>query len=258
MHNRTNAVKSSFTSKVRFRPPLAALGSAVLLTLAALALPSRPAAAEPSATDAAPGCIQQVSLYQINGTLRISDTAMGAGDGAFPVGPGTLVLRVDTRAARTTLVRFDLQEHFTIRPNAVMWHATLVTDSAAHAVPDANGVAASGRWLGESVLQWDSPLRNYRSDGALTCEGSLCGKFGAPPPGRSELHQASSAIRLEPFRFDRTGQTFQMDFALVSSSEAPRQRTYLALAGRRTALTCLPADPGPAQPAPATLAALER
>jgi hypothetical protein len=198
-----------------------------------------------------------VSLYQINGTLRITDTAMGAGDGSFPVGPGTLVLRVDTQPARTTLVRFDLQERFVIRPNAVMWHATLVTDTAARAVPDATGVAAIGRWFREGVLQWEAPLHNYRSDGAVTCDGSLCGKFGAPPPGRSELHQVSSAIRLEPFRFDRTGQTFQMDFALVSSSEAPRQRTFLALAGRRMASTCLPPDAAPAAPGSATLADLE-
>jgi hypothetical protein len=254
----SNTVKPSFISQVHSRSPLAALATAVLVGLATVGLAPRPAAAQLSSTDAAPGCIQRLSQYQINGTLRITDTAMGAGDGTFPVGPGTLVLRVDTQAARTTLVRFDLQERFAIRPNAVMWHATLLTDTAARAVPDATGAAASGRWLRDGVLRWDTPLHNYRSDGALTCSGSLCGKFGAPPPGRSELHQASTTIRLEPFRFDRTGQTFQMDFVLVSSSEAPRQRTYLAVAGRRVASTCLPADPASPAPASATLADLER
>jgi hypothetical protein len=164
-----------------------------------------------------------------------------------------LLLREDTQAGRATLVRFDLPEHFAIRPNAVLWRATLVTDTAAHATPDANGVAASGRWFGPGVLQWDAPLRNYRSDGALTCEGSLCGKFGAPPPGRSELHEARP-VQLQPFHFDREGQTFQMGFALVSSSDAPRQRTYLALAGRRTASTCLPADPASTAVVPDTIA----
>jgi hypothetical protein len=249
-------VKSPSISRVDPRAPLAALASGVLVGLLTLALAPRPAAAELSATDAAPGCDQKESQYQINGTLRITDTAMGAGDGTFPVGPGTLVLRVDTQTARTTLVRFELQERFAIRPNAVLWHGTVVTNTAARALPDASGAAASGRWVRDGVLQWDAPLHNYRSDGALTCDGSLCGKFGAPPPGRSELHQASTAIRLEPFRFDRTGQTFQMDFALVSSSEAPRQRTFLALAGRRMASTCLPAAPAPG--ASATLADRER
>ena len=251
-------MKPSVISRVRSRSPLAALASGVLVGLAALALAPRPAAAEPSATDTAPECTQRVFQYQINGSLRITDTTMGAGDGTFPVGPGTLVLRVDTRAARTTLVRFDLQERFAIHPNTVLWRATLLTDTAARAVPDATGAAASGRLFPDGVLRWDTPLHNYRSDGGLTCDGSLCGKFGAPPPGRSELHQASSVIRLEPFRFDRTGQTFQMAFALVSSSEAPRQRTYLALAGRRIASTCLPADPGPEPPAAVTLADRER
>jgi hypothetical protein len=251
-------VKPSSISRVHPRSPLAALASGVILGLVTLALAPRPAAAEPSATDTAAECTQRVSLYQINGTLRITDTAMGAGDGTFPVGPGTLELRVDAQSARTTLVRFDLQERFAIHPNAVMWRATVVTNTAAHAVPDASGAAAIGRWLRDGVLQWDAPLHNYRSDGALTCDGSLCGKFGAPPPGRSELHQASTAIRLEPFRFDPTGQTFQMGFALVSSSEAPRQRTYLALAGRRLTSTCLPAAHPPTSPASATLADLER
>ncbi len=93
---------------------------------------------------------------------------------------------------------------------------------------------------------------------ASLAEGLIRRPTHAPPPGRSVLHQASAAIRLEPFRFDRTGLTFQMDFALVSSSEAPRQRTYLALAGRRMTSICLPADPAPASSAPATLAELER
>jgi hypothetical protein len=157
-------------SKVRSRAPLAALACGVLVGLATLATAPRPAAAQPSATDVAAGCAQRVSQYQVNGTLRITDTTMGAGDGTFPVGPGTLVLRVDTLAARTTLVRFDLQERFAIHPNVVLWHATLVTDSATHAVPDATGAAASGRWFQDGVLQWDTPLHKYRSDGALTCD----------------------------------------------------------------------------------------
>jgi hypothetical protein len=235
-------VNPSFASKFHSRPRLLPLASGVLLALATLAQAPRPAAAQVPATDGTPGCTRWEVQYAIAGTLWITETQMGAGNGTFPVGPGTLVLRLDTQAARGMLLRFDLQEHFAIRPNAVLWNATVVTDTAARVVADGAGAAASGRWFGDGILQWDAPLHGYRSDGSLTCDGSLCGKFGAPPQGRSELHQASSAVRWQPFRFDREGQTFQMDFALVSSSEAPRQRSYLALAGRRTGRTCIQAD----------------
>ncbi len=227
--------------KVHTRSRLVALAAGVL-SLAALALVLRPAAAQVRASDA-PGCAQWEIQYAIAGTVQITETTMGAGNGAFPVGPGTLVLRVDTQALRAMLLRFDLHEHFALHPSAIMWKATVVTDTAVRVAPDRTGAAASGRWSGDGVLQWDAPLRNYRSDVALTCDGSLCGKFGAPPQGQSELHQTPGAIRLHPFRFDREGQTFQMDFTLVSSSEAPHQRTYLALAGRRTARTCIQEEP---------------
>ena len=217
------------------RSRLASLAFAAL----SLTLVPRPAAAQIPASDATPGCTRWEIQYAIAGTLQITETTMGAGNGTFPVGPGTLVLRVDTQAPRAMLLRFDLHEHFALHPNAVMWNATVVTDSTVHVAPDGTGAAASGRWSGDGVLQWDAPLRNYRSEAALTCDGSLCGKFGAPPQGRSQLHQTPSAIRLPPFRFDREGQTFQMDFTLVSSSEAPHQRTYLALAGRSMARTCI-------------------
>ena len=228
--------------KVDARSRLVPLASAAL-SLATLASVPRPAAAQMRASDATSGCTRWEIQYAIAGTLQITETKMGAGNGTFPVGPGTLVLRVDTQAVRAMLLRFDLREHFALHPNAVMWNATVVTDTAVHVAPDGTGAAASGRWSGDGVLQWDAPLRNYRSDVALTCAGSLCGKFGAPPQGRSELHQMPSAIRLQPFRFDREGQTFQMDFTLVSSSEAPHQRTYLALAGRSMARTCIQAAP---------------
>jgi hypothetical protein len=228
--------------KIRARSRLAALAFGIL----SLALVLRPAAAQVRASDATSGCARWEIQYAIAGTLQITETTMGAGNGTFPVGPGTLVVRVDAPAMDATLERFELHEHFALHPSAVMWNATLVTDAAVQAAPSGAGAVASGRWSGDGVLRWDSPLRNYRSDGALTCNGSLCGKFGAPPLGRTEVHQ-TSAIRLQPFRFDREGQTFQMDRTLVSSSEAPHQRTYLALAGRSVARTCIqekPSRPG--------------
>lgn len=202
-----------------------------------------PVAAQISPSDATPGCVQWDLEYSITGSLRIAETPMAAGDGTFPIGPGTLVLRVDARPPRVSLMDLQLHERFAIRPTAVMWKATLVTDVTARALPDGAAAVAVGSRTVDGVVQWAAPLKMYRSDGVLTCDGSLCGRLGAPPPGRSELHQASRNVRLQPFRFDRDGQGFRMDFTLVSSAESPRQRTYLALVGRRTRKSCVAPAP---------------
>jgi hypothetical protein len=219
-------------------------GLALLLfgSAAGPALVPLPAAAELPPSES---CAQWEMAYATTGTLRVKETPMGAGDGVFPVGPGTLVLRVDARAARVTMKEFQLRERFVIHPSAMMWNATIVTDVSARALSDGDRAVAVGSKTAAGVVLWTEPVGTYRSDGTLTCDGSLCGKFGAPRAGRSELHQVSRTVRLEPLRFDRDARTFQMDFALVSSSESPHQRTYLALAGRLTARTCI--DPARAE-----------
>jgi hypothetical protein len=226
----------------RFFPPShqsslsAALALVLLGSAAGPTLLPLPAAAEPSSSES---CAQWELAYATTGTLRVKETPMAAGDGVFPVGPGTLVLRVDAHAARVTMKEFQLRERFVIHPSAMMWNANIVTDVAARALSDGDRAVAVGSKTAAGVVLWTEPIGTYRSDGTLTCDGSLCGKFGAPRTGRSELHQVSRTVRLEPLRFDRDGRTFQMDFALVSSSESPHQRTYLALAGRLTARTCI-------------------
>lgn len=77
------------------------------------------------------------------------------------------------------------------------------------------------------------------SRGAFAADGSLCGKFGAPASGRTEVHNLTPLVQLQPLRFDADRATFQMDYALVSGSSSPRQKTYVALAGRRTDCICL-------------------
>jgi hypothetical protein len=169
---------------------------------------------------------------------------MAAGDGVHPVGPGALVIRFDDHdgapLGRARVLSFELAEHFTIHPHAVLWNANVVTDASARATPDASGSSAHGTLSGD-VLRWDGPVRGYRTDGALTCDGSLCGRFGAPPPGRTPLHMASGAVQLEPLRFGRGAATFEMAYSLVSESESPHQRTFLAMKGREAKRACVAA-----------------
>ena len=235
----------------RTPPSSCSVAFALLGAIAALLL-SRPAAAQLAPSDLAPTCAQWELEYSITGTLRITGTATGAGDGTFPVGPGTLVLRIDTRTAGVSLTAFQLHERFSIHPTAMMWNAVIVTDVAARAQSDGAGPVAVGSRTGDGVVRWAGPLNAYRSDGVLSCDGSLCGKFGAPPAGRNDLHQVSRTVKLQPLRFDRDGQVFRMEAALVSSSESPHQRTYLALAGRRTAKRCIAPAPVDSSAAAAT------
>jgi hypothetical protein len=194
----------------------------------------------------APACAAWDVTYALTGTLRISDTPMAAGDGVHPVGPGALIIRFEDHdgapSGRARVLTFELTEHFTIHPHAVLWNASVVTDASARATPDGSGATAEGTLSGD-VLRWDGPVHGYRTDGALTCDGSLCGRFGAPPPGRSPLHMASGAVQFEPLRFGRGAATFEMPYTLVSQSDSPRQRTFLAMRGREAKRTCVDAAP---------------
>jgi hypothetical protein len=201
----------------------------------------------------APACLAWEVTYALTGTLRISDTPMGAGDGVHPVGPGALVLRFDDHdgspAGHAHVVSFELTEHFAVHPHAVLWDARVVTDAAARMTPDGSGTTGAGTLSGD-VLRWDGPLHGFRTDGALTCDGSLCGRFGAPPPGRSPLHVASGAVQLEPLHFGRGATSFEMPFALIAETESPHQRTFLSMRGRESRRACV--APGASSPAAAT------
>ena len=190
----------------------------------------------------APDCAAWEATYAVSATLRITDTPMGAGDGVHRVGPGTMVLRFDdedgAQPGHVELRSFDLVQHFAVEPSGAFFSATIVTQADARVTPDASGAAARGTVVGD-LLRWAGPVLGYRTDGAIGCTGSLCGKFGAPPPGRSEIHGAPHAVQFQSLRFHASGATFQMPYALVSQDAAPRQRTFLSLEGRATSWVCL-------------------
>lgn len=182
------------------------------------------------------------ATYSLSGTLRITDTPMGAGDGVHQVGPGTLVLRMtphEGAGADVELRAFSLQERFTIEPKAVLLSATVTTQATARAMPEATGVLASGTLTADTV-RWAGPMRGYRTDGWIRCDGSLCGSFGAPPQGQTDIHSATRPITLAPLRFQGSGKTLQMaGSALVSKDESPRQSTFLTFSGRAKSWVCL-------------------
>ncbi|MCL2449248.1 MAG: hypothetical protein FWD17_09895, partial [Polyangiaceae bacterium] len=141
--------------------------------------PEPPPAPDPAVSPGAAPCVAWDVTYALSGMIRISDTPMAAGDGTHSVGPGELVLRFDDRGGapggKARATSFDLTEHFAVHPQAVLWNARLVTDAHARAAADGAGPAAVGMLVGDT-LRWESPIRGYRTDGALTCDGSLCGR----------------------------------------------------------------------------------
>ena len=147
------------------------------------------AALTPSAPDVGAGvgedpCKVVDVEYALAATLQLVDTPLGKGDGNYTIGPGTVVLRFDRRVEssppRAKMIEYRMQEHFTIQTTALFWSATVVTATSTHATPDSCEDVADGV-LADRKLLWSSPVRGYATDGELTCEGSLCGKFGAPP-----------------------------------------------------------------------------
>jgi len=173
--------------------------------------------------------------YSIVASVAIRDTVFGAANGVYPMGSGKLVLHIDERAVQLT--SYELVNQLKVRAKVALLSTTVVTASRTSTVGDCCHGSARGT-LSNGTLSWNSVVAGYHSEGSLTCSGSMCGTFGAPPTGTSPLHDAPAAVTFNPFSFSPDGSTFTMPYVLVSQSNSPKQKTYLALAGRRVRQTC--------------------
>jgi hypothetical protein len=207
---------------------------AVAAATLALGMVSHSASAEPNE----PACRVVDVSYAVSANLKITDTTMGAGDGTHRVGPGQIVLRFDYRGdhPHVTLRAYDLRQTFTVVAKALMWTTRVTTDiemRAPQSMPAAEGT------LEAHTIRWGGHADGVTSDGTLVCDGTMCGKFGAPPSGRSEVHRGPSTIELKPFEFGQDMKTFAMPFALVSQSDSPKERTLMAISGREMKRACV-------------------
>jgi hypothetical protein len=179
--------------------------------------------------------------YALSARLLLTDTPMGKGDGEYSIGPGTLVLRLgnvgDQPGGRVKLTSYEVRQAFDVVSKAVFFTTHVTTDATTRKSPDPCGAPAEGQLTG-TTLVWSLPIAGFTTDGILTCQGFFCGKFGAPPDGRSTLHVGPSAVRFEPFRFSGDMKTFTMSSAFVSKTDAPRQTSHLSLAGREVRRAC--------------------
>jgi hypothetical protein len=216
----------------RFLPTLGIVASAFV---AAPLFDARVARGDPASCD----------TYEVEYTLaanfQIADTFMGAGNGVFPTGPGRVVLRWSHPArdqVAVEMLSYELRQPFTMSTHALLWSATLVSDTTAHATADARGIVTTGSQQGRTI-RWDRPLNGYHVDGTLTCDGSLCGKFGAPPAGITGVHIPPKGVAFKPFELSADGKTFTMDYVVVDRADSPKQTTLVALAGREVRRTCV-------------------
>ncbi len=215
---------------------LLAASAAVLCAVGALSVDSSPAAAsEP--------CDAWEIEYVLNASVVISDTTLGAGDGTYPNGPGKVVLRFDNRGGQpgsnVKVTDYQMNDNFTVVSHALAWEARVTANTISRTTPNACGVSGEGVLSGRSV-RWTGPWRGMRSDGSVVCTGALCGKFGAPPVGRSELHLPPHPVSFKPFEYAPDFKTLTMDYSVVSRQSSPSQTSRIAFSGREMHRACVP------------------
>jgi hypothetical protein len=214
---------------------------AAFVAAAAFAALTRDTAAR---ADEAPPCDVFDANYTISANLELTDTPMGQGNGVYRIGPGTATVRFEPNGS-AKLVGYEMVEHLSIDSKTLFWKTHVTTQSHTTVGADACGVVAPGSFAGRT-LGWGADLHGVRTDGTITCDGSMCGSFGAPPPGTSALHIAPHDVGFAPWVFAPDMKTFTMARTWVSASEAPKQTAFIVLTGRETGRRCVtpPACPG--------------
>ncbi len=191
----------------------------------------------------APSCNGWEVEYALAGKLHLSETFMGAGNGEHDIGPGKLVLQFDDVAGQpggnVKVKSYEMTNRFTIDARVIGVRTTVLNDSLTRATPDQRGVISVGLLGADGWGRWSSPWCNVQTDGHLTCSGT-CGRFGAPPPGRSELHRAPQPVAFKPFAFSPDRATFRMEPAIVEKTSV--DTASLAMSGRETSRRCVGAQ----------------
>lgn len=151
--------------------------------------------------------------------LLLRGTMFEIGDGNFNIGPGTATVRfenVDGKPrGKAYLLAFEIQIDFSQPPAT-----TNIVGTFGHEY-DAGpcGSSAVGNLAGDTLTWSDftgtavgtdlAPNAHaYFIDGTVTCDGALCGQFGAPPQGTTPNTGGPDDVRFEPWTFAADGSTF--------------------------------------------------
>jgi hypothetical protein len=183
----------------------------------------------------APPCTVE---YDLSAQLTISDTPLGQGNGTHAIGPGRAVVRFD--GPNVQLLAYSMHATFAVRPRTAFWRTTVVTDVQSEGTPDERGIVATGTFDGQRI-HWTTPLRGYHTDGTLDCSGAFCGKFTAPPHGKSPLQIGPAPQPFSDWTFAPDGKSFAMPKTQFPRTQTPKQSSAVAISGTEAKRTCAPA-----------------
>ncbi len=215
--------------------------AAVLLPLALLIAP--PAQRADAAPEACDGWVVEYALAP-GSQLKIEDTPFGAGNGTYALGPGTLALRFRDKdgkpllKGKVSVAAYSMHAHVPVTTNVLGMKTTVTSDTKTTVTADRCGKVASGLFK-RTQLVWTTPFRHYRTDGTITCHGALCGRFGAPPEGKSEIHIPPRPVRMMALDFKGDdAKHFTSDFFMVEKTDSPRSTNYMRLVGHEVSRRC--------------------
>lgn len=158
------------------------------------------------------------------------------------IGPGTVTVRFDVEDGEPVAGRVTILEY----RNAVDFSISDVdTDMDTFAGPDNCGVAVGE--LSSEQVSWSSQLRDYTSDGTVTCNASsfICGIIGMEQGVPEEQHSVQD-LGLDAFEFDAAFESFEMNWVEVTDDSDAT--TFLKLSGTRSTK---PDEQPVCEPAPA-------
>ncbi len=140
------------------------------------------------------------------------------------------------------MVGFELATKFTVKTTAVGFPMRITTNGTVGLTPDKCGVIARGELDGDKV-NWTEKARGYRSTGTLYCKGVLCGKFGAPPSGRSQMKRPVHPVKLRPAQLRDGVSRLSIPSFEVERQDNPSQTVYLRVEAREISRRCVVTPP---------------
>jgi hypothetical protein len=178
--------------------------------------------------------------YALTGTLKISNTTFGAGDGTHMARPGKLVLRFDDvngqPGGNVTVVSYEMATRFTVDAHFLGIGTTVASDCMTRSTANVCSAVAKGTLGDDRTIRWQGPWTGIRTDGTLTCSGT-CGRFGAPPRGQSEMHKPPHSVAFGSFSFTASRTAFYMNYAVVDKTS--NDTASLSISGRETRRSCV-------------------
>lgn len=150
--------------------------------------------------------------------LLLRDTMMAIGDGNHNIGPGNATIRFENidgkPGGKAYLLEFTISIDFTAPPAT-----TNLVGTMGHDYEGPCGSCAVGNIEGDKLTWSDfagtaygtdqAPnVHSFFSEGTITCDGPLCGSFGAPPQGTTPNSDGPYDLRFETWILAADASTF--------------------------------------------------